>query len=217
MSGKNVYLVSGANRGIGYGLAAAIAARPNTIVFGGARDPTAQSPKELAAKHPNVHSVKITSGDKVDDEAAIAEIQKTARQLDVEINTLGLIVLFQTVNTLLSASPTGAPKFIYISSSTGSVRRYMNMSASASGSSRTVANFLIKALDVENPSLITLAISPGWLATDMGNEGAREDGVAGILSRIDGATNEKSSGRFWNYQVSNDGNPWDIETDEVPW
>ncbi|KAJ7694483.1 hypothetical protein B0H14DRAFT_2277835, partial [Mycena olivaceomarginata] len=122
--------------------------------------------------HPNVHSVKLTSGDKVDNKAAIAEIQKTAKQLDVvianfryEINTLGLIVLFQTMNTLLSASSTGAPKFIYISSSTGSIHRYMNMSASASVSSKTVANFLIKALNVENPSLITLAISPCWLAT----------------------------------------------------
>ncbi|KAJ7661115.1 hypothetical protein B0H14DRAFT_2659070, partial [Mycena olivaceomarginata] len=75
-------------------------------------------------------------------------------------NTLGLIVLFQTVNTLLSASPTGAPKFVYISSSTGSIRRYMNMNSSPSGSSKTAANFLIKAPDVENPSL---AISPGGL------------------------------------------------------
>ncbi|KAJ7878520.1 hypothetical protein B0H14DRAFT_3435518 [Mycena olivaceomarginata] len=111
----------------------------------------------------------------------------------------------------------------------------MNTLLSASSIARPVprrplANFLIKALNVENPSLITLAISPCWLATG-GNEGAArnglgsiqqapgkvEDGVAGILSCIDGATKEKSSGRFWNYQVSNDGNPWDINTDEVPW
>jgi norsolorinic acid ketoreductase len=109
------------------------------------------------------------------------------------------------MNALLSALPTGAPKFIYISSSTGSIRRYMNMSASASCSSKTAANFLIKALDVENPSLITLTISPGWLATHMGNDGAArngpgsiqqvpgkvEDGVTGILSRIDGATKKR--------------------------
>ncbi|KAJ7896799.1 NAD(P)-binding protein [Mycena olivaceomarginata] len=189
MSGKNVYLVSGANRGIGYGLAAAIAARPNTIFFGGARDPTAQSLKELAAKHPNVHSVKITSGDKVDDEAAITEIQKTARQLDVVIANAGMPC---------------------------SIRRYMSMSASASGSSKTAANFLIKVLDVENPSLITLAISPGWLATDMGNDGAARNDL-GSIQRAPGKRDKgKEQWKILELQVSNDGNPWEIETDEVP-
>ncbi|KAJ7133319.1 hypothetical protein C8R44DRAFT_730497 [Mycena epipterygia] len=85
MSPKIVYLISGANRGLGYGLAATLAARPDAIVFGGARDPAAQALKDLAAKHPNFHPVKLTSGDKADNEAAIAEIQKIAGQLDVII------------------------------------------------------------------------------------------------------------------------------------
>ncbi|KAJ7878965.1 hypothetical protein B0H14DRAFT_1620955, partial [Mycena olivaceomarginata] len=85
MSGKTVYLVTGSNRGIGYSLAAAIAARPNTIVFAAARNPGAQSLKDLAAKHPNVHPIKLNSGDEADNAAAVAEIQKTAGQLDVVI------------------------------------------------------------------------------------------------------------------------------------
>ncbi|KAJ7766527.1 hypothetical protein DFH07DRAFT_809301 [Mycena maculata] len=254
MSTVTVYLISGANRGIGYGLVASLAARPNTIVFAGARDPAAQSLKELAAKHSNVHPVKLTSGDKADNEAAVAEIQKTAGQLDVvianagianyygplattplseyrehwEVNTLGPVVLFQATHTLLLASPSGTPTFALISTGAASISAYYHMQAGPYGSSKAAANFLVKALDAENPTLIALAIHPGWVATDMGNVGAgfaglpqapvtTEDSVKGILSRIDGATREKTGGRFWNWKAESNGKPWDIPTEEIPW
>ncbi|KAJ7035711.1 hypothetical protein C8F04DRAFT_1258592 [Mycena alexandri] len=250
---ETVYLISGTNRGIGYSLAALIAARPSTIVFAGARDPTAQSLKDLAAKHPNVHPVKLTSGDQADNEAAIAEIQKTAGRLDVlianagiakyagmftttplsefrdhwEVNTLGTVVMFQAAHALLLASPTGAPIFAYISSAGGSMARYYHAQSAAYGSSKAAANFFIKVLDAEHPSLIAVAIHPGWVATEMGNSGAArmglpaapvmvEDSVKGVMSKIDGATKEKSSGRFWNF-CADSGRPWDIETEEIPW
>ncbi|KAJ6576904.1 NAD(P)-binding protein [Mycena vulgaris] len=233
--------VSGANRGIGYALTATLAARLNTVVFAGARDPTVHSLKDLAAKHPNVHPVKLTSADQAENEAAIAQIQKIAGQLDViianagiakcygplattpisefkehwEVNTLGTVVLFQAAHTLLLASPTKSPIFALISTAT-------------SGSSKAAANFLIKGMEAENPSLIALAIHPGWVATDMGNAGANangmpqapvsvEDSVMGIMSRIDGATREKSGGRFWNYKATNGGMLWDIATEDITW
>ncbi|KAJ7742321.1 hypothetical protein B0H16DRAFT_1664307 [Mycena metata] len=251
---KTVYLISGSNRGIGYGLAALIAARPDTIVFAGARDPAAQSLKDLAVKHPNVHPVKLTSGDQADNEAAIAEIQKTAGRMDViianagiantmgtvastppsafrehwEVNTLGLIVLFQAAHALLLASPTGAPIFAYISTGGASIAQYYDLRAPAYTASKAAANFLVKALDGDHPALIAMAISPGWVATEMGNQGATangmpaapvtvEDSVKGVMSRIDGATKEKSSGRFWNFYADKSGRPWDIPTEEIPW
>jgi hypothetical protein len=103
--------VSGANRGIGYALAAAIAARSNTIVFAGARDPAAQSLKDLAAKHPNVHPVKLTSGDEADNAAAAAEIQKTAGHIDVIIANAGIYTspswfrMSCSISLFLQASP----------------------------------------------------------------------------------------------------------------
>ncbi|KAJ7766524.1 aflatoxin biosynthesis ketoreductase-like protein nor-1 [Mycena maculata] len=254
MSAKSVYLISGANRGVGYGLVATLAARPKTVVFAGARDPTAQSLTELSAKYSNVHPVKLTSGDEADNAAAVAEIQKRAGQLDVvianagiskyrgpiantppsefrdhwEVNTLGPIVLFQAAHALLLASPSGVPTFALISSAVGSIGGYLPRSVAAYGSSKAAANFLVKVLDSEHPALISLAIHPGWAATDMGNALAVargrdhaavpvEDSVAGILSRIDGATKERTSGRFWNFKAVFEGNPWDIETDEIPW
>ncbi|KAF7343891.1 NAD(P)-binding protein [Mycena venus] len=255
MSSKIVYLISGANRGIGYGLASALAARPNTIVFAGARDPAAQTLMDLAAKYPNVYPVKLTSADKADNEAAILQIEKIAGQLDViianagiashfgplvatplhafhehfQVNTLGPVVLFQAAHTLLLASPAGAPIFAVISSALGSLGRFIPIAATPYGMSKAAANFLVKTLDAEHPSLITMAIEPGWVSTDMGNSGAKEnifglseapvkidDSIAGVLSRVDGATKEKSSGKFWNFKVAQ-GNPWDIETEEVPW
>ncbi|KAJ6450087.1 hypothetical protein C8R45DRAFT_1128329 [Mycena sanguinolenta] len=255
MSIKTVYLISGANHGIGYGLAATLAVRSNTVVFAGARDPAAQSLKDLAAQHPRAPKcAKLTSGDKADNEAAIAEIQKTAGQLDVvianagvskqygplataplseytdhfEVNTLGMVVLFQAAHKLLLASPADSPILSYISSGAGSISAYYNLSASAYGASKAAANFLVKVLDAEHPALISMAIHPGWVATDMGNFGAVnnglpqapvtvEDSVTGILSRIDGATKEKSSGRFWNYKAVKDGEFWDVLTEDVPW
>ncbi|KAJ7644579.1 hypothetical protein FB45DRAFT_987934 [Roridomyces roridus] len=254
MSNKTVYLVTGANRGIGLGLVSVLAARPDAIVFAGARDPAAQSLKDLAAKHPNLHPIKFVVNDKANNEEAIAEIKKTAGQLDVvipnagvakyvgpvsttppseyrdhwEINTLGTIVLFQAAQELLLASPTGAPIFAYISTGAGSISRYFSLQATPYGSSKAAANFIVKALDAENPTLVVFAISPGWVATDMGNPGAAAAGlseapisvaesVEGVLSRIDGATKEKSSGRFWNFKPTFGGMPWDLDQDEIPW
>jgi norsolorinic acid ketoreductase len=131
------------------------------------------------------------------------------------------------VHALLLASPTHAPIFTVISSVAGSIGGYYPLHATAYGASKAAANFLVKVLDDEHPFLIALAIHPGWVAMDMGNMGAVasemphvpvgvEDSVAGILSHVDGATREKSSGRFWNFGIT-EGNPWDIQMDEVPW
>lgn len=58
-------------------------------MFAGARDPAAQSLKNLSAEYPNVHAVKLTSGDKEDNEAAAKFIEEKAGQLDVIIANAG--------------------------------------------------------------------------------------------------------------------------------
>lgn len=79
-------LVSGANRGIGFGLTEALAKRPGTVVFAGARDPTnATALNALAVKYPHsVHVVKLTSGSTEDNKSAVAEIEKTVINLLLE-------------------------------------------------------------------------------------------------------------------------------------
>ena len=82
-------VVTGANRGIGYGLVEALAKLPDTVVFAGTRNIAATSLKELAARYPNLHAVKVTSASPDDNKAAIAEIKKIAGQLDVVIANAG--------------------------------------------------------------------------------------------------------------------------------
>ncbi|KAJ6460240.1 hypothetical protein C8R45DRAFT_1109120 [Mycena sanguinolenta] len=245
MSAKTVYLISGSNRGIGYGIVSVLARRPTAVVFAGARNPAAQSLQDLAAQHDNVHPIKLTSGDQADNEEAIAEILKTAGQLDVvianagilnhrgtlattpveqfrdhfEVNTLGLVVLYQAAQTLLLASPTGAPTFACISTLGASISTYFNVNASAYCVSKAAANFLVRALDAESPTLIAMAIHPGRVDTRNEGDGGVtvEESAERILARIDGATKEKSSGRFWNFKVVKDGMPWELATEEVPW
>ena len=89
--------VTGANRGIGYGLAEALAKLPNTVVFAGTRNLEAASLKELAMRYPNVHAVKVTSASPDDNKAAIAEIEKTAGQLDVIIANAGACTLICSI------------------------------------------------------------------------------------------------------------------------
>ncbi|KAJ7879084.1 hypothetical protein B0H14DRAFT_3435320 [Mycena olivaceomarginata] len=202
------------------------------IVFAGAHDPAAQSLKDLAAKHPNVHPIKLISSDEANNAAAAAEIQKTAGHLDVftdhwQVNTFATIVLYQAVHKLLLASPTGAPKFTYISTIAASIGAFLNFSGSAYSSSKAAVNYLVKALNAENPSLVTLAISPGWVATDMGNTGtvvhglpqapvSMEDSVARILAGVD-ATTKETSGRFWNYSSETGGKPLEVGSDKIAW
>lgn len=125
------------------------------------------------------------------------------------MNTLGPVILFQAAHKLLLASPTGAPVFAVISIAVSSMGRFGYISATPYGMSKAATNYLVKTLDVEHPALFAMAIQPGWVSTDMGNKGALsngmgrseapvslEDSVAEILTRIDGATKKKSSGKF---------------------
>ncbi|KAJ7829268.1 hypothetical protein B0H14DRAFT_2810290 [Mycena olivaceomarginata] len=223
MSGKIVYLISGANRGIGHGLVTLLAARPNTIIFAGARDPAAQSLKDLSAKYPNVHPIKLTSGDQANNEAVASKIQSTAGQLDVVIANAGIANHYGPVAT----TPASQFRDHWEVNTLGPVvlfQAYIHLSAGAYGSSKAAINFLVKVLDTEHPSLISLAINPGWVATELGNAAAStkgmpqapvslDDSLAGILARLDGATKEKSSGRFLTFRSAT-GNPSDVE---IPW
>lgn len=83
--------VSGAGRGLGFGLVKAIAARPNTIVFAGVRNP--DGAKELVAfaaeHHDSVFVVKLTSADKEDNQQATKFIAEKAGKLDIVIANAG--------------------------------------------------------------------------------------------------------------------------------
>jgi len=213
-----VYLVSGANRGIGLGLVTALAARSDVIVFAGARNPnSAEDLKALEAKyHGKVHTVKLTSANRTDNDAAIAEIKRVAGKLDViianagiakfwgtilntpedemrehyEVNVIGPTVLFQSAWPLLKASP--QPKFAIISSIAGSIAAGAIIPAGflAYGASKAGANFLTMKLHSEHPELVSIPIHPGPVETDMGTYAHDNDPV--IREAMDLITVEQS-------------------------
>ncbi|EJU05862.1 NADP-binding protein [Dacryopinax primogenitus] len=193
-----VYLVSGANRGIGLGLVTSLVARPDVVVFAGCRNPAGASDlTTLASKYPSkLHIVKLTSCDEVDNKAAVEEIRNVVGRLDVvisnagignffgqaletppekmdehfHVNVTGTLVLFQATYALLKAS-TPSPKFVCISSMGGTIGSGARFPGGllAYGASKCALNYLAVKLYFEHEGLICFPIHPGELKTDMSN------------------------------------------------
>jgi norsolorinic acid ketoreductase len=87
-----ILAVTGANRGIGLTLVQQLSARPNTVVFAGARSlPSADSQLgELAAKSPKVViPLVINSANEKDNTAAAEVVKSKAGKVDVLIANAG--------------------------------------------------------------------------------------------------------------------------------
>ncbi|KAL1752369.1 hypothetical protein FB107DRAFT_277757 [Schizophyllum commune] len=198
-----VYLVTGANRGIGLAIVTALAVRPDVVVFAGARDLSrAGSLHALANAHPeHVHVIKVISADKENNKAAIEEIKRVAGRLDVvianagigdsyekalevpteqmvrhfEINTNGPLVLFQATYPLLLESKT--PKFVTVSSALGSIALagQMALDVYAYGASKAAVNWVMRKLHHDFPDMVIFPISPGRVLTDMAQAASKDD------------------------------------------
>ncbi|MCJ1377335.1 hypothetical protein MMC17_000430 [Xylographa soralifera] len=135
----------------------------------------------------------------------------------INVNTIGTLILFQATWPLLQFSQN--PKFILVSTGIASMgyMEHVPMNVTAYGSSKAAANFIVLKIHYEHPELTVFPLHPGWVQTDMGNAGALanglteapvalEDCIEGMVTQIDGASREKSSGKF----VAYDGSP-------LPW
>jgi NAD(P)-dependent dehydrogenase (short-subunit alcohol dehydrogenase family) len=79
-------------RDAGFGLVQALADRKDTIVFAGARNPSAATGLlELEKAKSNVHVVKLTSSDEADNAAAVAHIKSVAGALHVVIANAAIV------------------------------------------------------------------------------------------------------------------------------
>jgi len=127
-----------------------------------------------------------------------------------EVNTIGVLALFQATWPLLRAAP--KPKFVVVTTGLASIGDMggMPMPVTAYGTSKAAVNFITRKIHFENPDLIAFPINPGWVKTDMGNAGAVAAGMAeapvtlkqsvdGILVKIDTATREHTSGTFESF------------------
>jgi norsolorinic acid ketoreductase len=238
MSSNTVYFITGANRatGLGFGLVKAFASRPNTIVFATARNPsTATELTDLAKQNPNIHVLKLAVDSESDTKRVAAEVQRLTGGIDVvianagilnytgsgletpiaaveehfRINTLSPLILFQALYPLLKARQTR--KFVVVSTQAASIKDIMPLAVTAYGASKAALNFITRRLHSEHleEGFVIIPLNPGWVATDMGNAGAKsvgmekapltvEQSVEGQVKVIDGAGKEES-GRFWSF------------------
>lgn len=193
-SDKQVWLVTGANRGIGHQLALQIASRPNTIVFAGVRSPSkATELQQFAQDHKNLHIIKLESTSEEDAKNAAARIEATTGGLDVvvanaaiaqnwqlagevsieslkqhfEVNVVGVIILFKAMFPLLQNRQT--KKFVTISSLAGQLHGLMPVPMTVYGSSKAGLNYITRSMhkDYHEKGLIAFPIHPGMVDTDM--------------------------------------------------
>ncbi|KAL1718630.1 hypothetical protein EV715DRAFT_200593 [Schizophyllum commune] len=212
MSNPTVYLVSGANRGIGLALVTALAARPDTIVFAGARNPaSATELSKLAAAHPGkVHAISLVSADKENSLAAAEVIRKTAGHLDVvianaavgdahegaldvkredmirhfDINVNGPLLLFQATYPLLKESK--APKFVALTSPMGSIHTGASWPGGLYnyGASKAALNWTVRKLHTDFHDIVAFPISPGFVESDMSDEVLEHEPWMASISRV---------------------------------
>jgi NAD(P)-dependent dehydrogenase (short-subunit alcohol dehydrogenase family) len=204
---QKIALVTGGNKGIGYEVAAQLAAK-NFQVFVGARNEKAG--REAAIEIGNDAAfLKIDVADEKSIHAAAAEFAKSAGHLDVLVNnagillendesilkitpamfettlrtnTLGPLLVTQAFKSLLQKSL--APRIVNVSSGGGQLTDGADGWAPAYSISKTALNGVTVQLAAALPDFAVNSVCPGWVRTDMGGSSATrsvEQGAAGVV------------------------------------
>lgn len=190
----SIILISGANRGIGLGLAQTYLARDDTTVIGTARNPSeatelSSSPK---GKNSRLFVLRYEAGSRTAAEELVAQILENkidhvdilianggiggywspaltseADKLDqfFKINSLGNLLLFQALYPLLEKSQ--KPIFSFLSSSIASTENMEKVPflGTAYGASKAWMDHVIKRIHIEQPNMISFAIHPGYVSS----------------------------------------------------
>lgn len=234
-----IILVTGANRGIGLALTRVLLAKGN-IVIAGCRKPDESSElKQLALVHPETIDLVKCDVDREEEVAKAAEASHRRREkLDVIVNNAAIMpeeghesiinidlkLISQAFNTnvlgparvirafytLLARSE--RPRFVNISSGLGSISTRESCDYYAYSISKAALNMLTRSIANEfAPKGVTaVAISPGWVRTDMGGANAglspeeSAQSLAGTIARI----GPKQNGRFLSREGRHGEYPW---------
>lgn len=126
----------------------------------------------------------------------------------MQVNALGPLLMAESFWPLVRKSK--QKKMVAITSGMGSIASGANGGSYAYRSSKAALNMVMKNLgnDLSAKGILTAAISPGWVKTDMGGKSAPlavQDSAAGIIKVIAGLDPAKSGG-FFNY--NGDTIPW---------
>lgn len=200
---SQAWLISGANRGIGYELVK-IVADLGHVVFAGVRNPSkATTLKTLASSNSNIHILQLESTSVSDSIAAAKVVEGVSGGLDVvvanagiasnwqkvaeldleslyehyKVNAAGPVVLFQAVYPLLLKRQTR--KFVTVSTLAASIANLLPVPDTVYGSSKAALNFITRSIHKEHfdEGFIVFPIHPGMVDTEMGQSAAPVFGV----------------------------------------
>uniref|UniRef100_A0A915P7M1 C-factor n=1 Tax=Meloidogyne floridensis TaxID=298350 RepID=A0A915P7M1_9BILA len=131
-------------------------------------------------------------------------------QKHFDINSTGAaIVTSNFLPFLLTAASSGfSPLVVNISSILGCISRIVPISSLENksviyGMSKAALNYYTKALSLEEPKLITVALHPGWVKTEMGGDNALlsiEEASSAIIKRIC-LLKKEDSGKFMDSKM----------------
>jgi NAD(P)-dependent dehydrogenase (short-subunit alcohol dehydrogenase family) len=228
-------LITGANRGIGLELVRLCAARGDKVFAGCRSLEQARELDVLSAQYPGqitIIALEITDATSVENcfkqiknetnaldilinNAAIFAIGETLRTFDVEkaaqqwtVNAIGQMLVAQKALDLLKAGT--APKIINITSESGSVSTMTHFRGYYYFGSKATMNMFTRCMawDPDTAGIVTIALHPGWVRTDMGGTNADlsvTESAGGIIKVISSLTPD-DNGKFYT---------WDGK--EYPW
>ncbi|MBV8099832.1 MAG: SDR family oxidoreductase [Verrucomicrobia bacterium] len=208
-------LITGANRGIGYALAKALVATDFRVFAGCRKTENAVSLKKLGAAHGDL--LQVLPLDVSSDESVAAAAHTLEGRVDIIVNNAGVmpergdekitsidfdhfrdtfeINVLGCARVIRSFLPhlrrSNRPRILNLSSGLGSISERDNFSYYAYAVSKAALNMLTRSLAFElAPEGITIvAISPGWVRTDMGGDDASisaEESASALVEAIQG-------------------------------
>ncbi|KAF9024456.1 NAD(P)-binding protein [Hymenopellis radicata] len=182
-----VYLITGANRGIGLAMLNEIAsnnADKDVAIIAAARDISSQAIADISRKYPGkIHALKYIAGDVENNKVLAQDIEAKFGHVDTvvavagisnylgtvletpvdqfrdhfEVNAVGVAVLFQALYNLLKSSK--EPNFTAFIQMPAGMACY--------GASKAALNYIVRRIHFENEWLICFPLAPGIVDTDM--------------------------------------------------
>lgn len=229
------FLVTGANRGIGFGFVQQLLARGDRVIAACRHSGRASDLNRLSGEYPG--HLKVLPLD-VAEPRSIAELVREVEMLDLRIDVLinnaGMLIPGEAfgevqAKSLVDSFATNAMgpflltqalaprladdgKVVAISSGLGSIARTSRFGTPSYDISKAALNMAMRLLGhaLGERRIAVLALSPGWVKTDMGGEKAELEpsrSVADMLGVIDALRFDADAvGRFLSH--SGEELPW---------
>lgn len=193
-------LITGANRGIGLALAGELVARGHEVIATARNPESATELQALDGGSGKLHIVALDVTDAASVSAAAGVVAEKFGSLDILINNAGiypegaeaafesidhslfeqalevnLLGVIRVTRALLPLVRKGdAPRIVNVSSGAASISRKSDGRRYCYGTSKAALNMFTRTLafELRSQGVVVVALSPGWVKTDMGGDHA---------------------------------------------